>query len=49
MKALRKGIGFTAAAYGASLLISIANPFLLLGGLFAAGSYIASRNSHKSE
>ena len=49
MKALRKGVGFTAAAYGASLLIGLANPFLILGGLFAAGSYIASRKSHKSE
>lgn len=49
MKALRTGVGFTAAAYGASLLIGLANPFLLIGGLFAAGSYIASRKSHKSE
>lgn len=49
MRALRTGVGFTAAAYGASLLIGLANPFLLIGGLFAAGSYIASRKSHKSE
>ena len=48
-KALRRGIGFTAAAYGASLLIGLANPFLILGGLFAVGSYISSRKTDKSK
>ena len=41
--AIRSGVGWTAAIYGASLLFTLGNPWLLVAGAITAGSYWKNR------
>lgn len=42
VRAIRKGALFTAACWAGWGLLSLANPFLVLGGLFTVGAYISN-------
>lgn len=49
VRAIRKGALFTAACWAGWGLLSLANPFLVLGGIFTVGAYISNCREDKKK